>query len=1535
MASAKKAERTVEILIAEDSPTQAAQLAALLEEQGYVVTAAANGREALKAARAHRPALVISDVVMPELDGYGLCRALKSDAALKDIPVVLVTTLSDPLDVIRGLECGADNFIRKPYEARYLLSRIEYLLMNLELRKNQNMQMGLEINLGGQRQFITAERQQILDLLISTYEQAVQLNGELEQREKQLERSNQVLQGLYRIADGLNAVVGERHVAETALERAMELPGVKSGWITLREGSDGFRLVAARNLPPALAAPGALDGPCLCRRKLIAGELDSVTNMLECERLARAPGDTQGLKAHASVPIWIGGEALGVMNLVGDADGIFDDADAPNLYSVGNQLGIAFARARLHEGLEHLVEERTAKLAAEVSQRKRAQEEQARLVAILEATPDLVGTATPDGNLLYLNRAGRRMLGVGEEADVSSISIPRTHPEWAARLLLDEGFPHALREGIWSGETALLGPDGREIPILQVILAHRGADGSVAYLSTVARDITLRKRMEKTLLQREAALRHAQSLAKLAHLVARADGGLESWSDTLPLIAGCDPDQVPSSLREWLALVHPADRERLREVSKEAATRGTRLDEQYRVRRADASWAWLRQVSEPAAAFDSADRKQRWLVTLQDITEAKRSEEEVRLLLAVTDGMSSAADVPVALEVALRTICEASGWDCAEAWLEEQGVPRAAAVWHIEDPAIERFARQGRERQIAIDTTGSLMLATWQSGEPSWIPDLTRSRGTTRFLRRADAIAAGLRAILAVTVPGHDGKPLAGLLLLRRAVGAQDERMVRLIVGVARQLGTAIERKQAADRLAANEALLRKVLDTLPVGVRVADRKGAIVIGNPAVERIWGGAGPARGADRPERKAWWADTARRVEPGQWALDRAVRDGKTSLNELIDIESLDGTRKTILSAAAPIVDASGGVAGGVEVTEDITERRAQEKRIARLTRMHAMLSGINSTIVRVKSREDLFNATCRLVVDTGGFLFVHIRMINQDRTELAPAAYAGPENLAIHAVDVRDSAPPLMVAQAYRTRHVVACNDLEADADRSPLRVEAKQAGCAALAALPIQAGEEVFGVVTIASRERNAFDDEEVRLLDELAGDVGFALDHLGKEERISYLALYDSLTDLANRTLFQDRIGQLVHAGRGFVVAAINIVRFRRINETFGMHKGDAVLKRMAARLAENATAENVGRIAADTFGAIREGVGDASGVARWVEGLRAALTQPIAIDGTELRIDVRIGVAVFPSDGASSSELFANAESALERARKGGEPFVAYRPELNARVAERLLLENRLRQAVEQEQFVLHYQPKLDLQRGTIIGAEALIRWQDPEAGLIGPGMFIPVLEETGLILQVGQWVLKTASAAWAQWKAAGLLCPSIAVNVSQIQMRRPDFAEQVIAAVASGGGAGGVSLEITETLVMESIEDSIAKLRKLREAGIGIAVDDFGTGYSSLAYLSKLPIDALKIDRSFIVNMPLDPNSMTLVSTIITLARAFNLTVVAEGVDSEEQLKLLRLLRCDQVQGFLFHKPLPAHTFEALLRGANGGGSGGKPA
>jgi EAL domain-containing protein (putative c-di-GMP-specific phosphodiesterase class I) len=293
---------------------------------------------------------------------------------------------------------------------------------------------------------------------------------------------------------------------------------------------------------------------------------------------------------------------------------------------------------------------------------------------------------------------------------------------------------------------------------------------------------------------------------------------------------------------------------------------------------------------------------------------------------------------------------------------------------------------------------------------------------------------------------------------------------------------------------------------------------------------------------------------------------------------------------------------------------------------------------------------------------------------------------------------------------------------------------------------------------------------------------------------------------------------------------------------------------------------------------------------------------------------------VAVFPDDGADADSLFRNAEAALKKAKASGERYLFYTQKMTEAVAGKLTLENQLRQALDQGEFVLHYQPKVNLASGKVTSAEALIRWNDPRTGLVPPGRFIPVLEETGLIYEVGRWALRQAIEDYLRWRSAGLAAVRIAVNVSPLQLRNRGFIAEIEQAIGiDAHAAAGLELEITESLIMEDIKHNIASLQAIRAMGVTIAIDDFGTGFSSLSYLAKLPVDTLKIDRSFVIDMTAAPEGLALVQTIISLAHSLKLKVVAEGVETEEQSRLLRLLSCDEMQGFLFSKPVPGEIFE----------------
>jgi diguanylate cyclase (GGDEF)-like protein len=490
-----------------------------------------------------------------------------------------------------------------------------------------------------------------------------------------------------------------------------------------------------------------------------------------------------------------------------------------------------------------------------------------------------------------------------------------------------------------------------------------------------------------------------------------------------------------------------------------------------------------------------------------------------------------------------------------------------------------------------------------------------------------------------------------------------------------------------------------------------------------------------------------------------------------------------------------------------------------------------------------------------------------------------------------------------------------------------MKEECLERGIHSLAALPLTVGGVPVGVLTLYAGELGFFDGEELGLLVELAGNISFGLEHIESVEKVRYLAYYDSLTGLANRTLFLQRLAQYISTAsreqHQLALVIVNIERFKTINDTFGRQAGDELLKQVVGRLLEVAKDPNrVARVGADHFAVVVPNLKHEESLVRGLEqGSRCIDGDPYTVTGTELRISTRSGVALFPGDGDDADTLFRNAEAALKKS-SSGERYLFYTKQMTDRIAEKVTLENKLRQALEKDEFVLYYQPKVDVDTRRMVSAEALIRWRSPELGLVPPLEFIPLLEETGLILQVGSWALKRASLDHRDWMEQGLKAPRIAVNVSPIQLRQRDFVDVLNRAIMGGATPPGIDLEITEGVVMEDIQANIEKLTSLRRLGVNIAIDDFGTGYSSLGYLAKLPVQSLKIDRSFIIAMVEDPDTMTLVSTIISLAHSLRLKVVAEGVDSEDQAKHLRRLRCDEMQGYLFSKPLPRDELTVLL-------------
>jgi diguanylate cyclase (GGDEF)-like protein/PAS domain S-box-containing protein len=638
----------------------------------------------------------------------------------------------------------------------------------------------------------------------------------------------------------------------------------------------------------------------------------------------------------------------------------------------------------------------------------------------------------------------------------------------------------------------------------------------------------------------------------------------------------------------------------------------------------------------------------------------------------------------------------------------------------------------------------------------------------------------------------------------------------------------------------------------------------------------------------------------------------------------------GERRLMRWNSIKLRSATGHLIGMASVGEDITEGRQAEARIAYLNRVYAVLSGINSLIVRVRDRTELFRGACRVATTQGGFPLAMMGVVDRSAMKIVTVALEGKDPWVVTAIkailSVSDGSVNAMVEEAVRTKLPAIANDSQND-PRVAFRAKHAELGCGSMVVLPLIVADEVACVLALYAKEKQFFHEEEMKLLTELAGDIGFAIDHIETQERFDYLAYYDALTGLANRNLFLDRLAQhmrgAVASGQQLGLFLIDLERFKNINDTLGQAAGDALLRQVADWLKETVgDADLLTRFSADHFAVVLPNVRHEDEVGRQVERtLDAFINHPFHLNDEDFRIAAKIGIALFPHDGTDAATLFKHAEVALKKAKVGGDRYLFYAQRMTETVAGRLTLENQLRQALDREQFVLHYQPKVNVVTGQLAGAEALIRWNDPATGLVPPARFIPILEETGLIYEVGRWALHRAIADYLRWIRAGLAAVRIAVNVSPQQLRNRDFVADIKLAVAVDPmAAAGLELEITESMVMQDFKHNIVSLHSIRALGVCIAIDDFGTGFSSLSYLAKLPVDTLKIDRSFIVDLDAGQEGSALVTTIISLAHALKLKVVAEGVETSEQLRLLKSLHCDEFQGYLFGKAVPVEIFEA---------------
>jgi diguanylate cyclase (GGDEF)-like protein/PAS domain S-box-containing protein len=616
---------------------------------------------------------------------------------------------------------------------------------------------------------------------------------------------------------------------------------------------------------------------------------------------------------------------------------------------------------------------------------------------------------------------------------------------------------------------------------------------------------------------------------------------------------------------------------------------------------------------------------------------------------------------------------------------------------------------------------------------------------------------------------------------------------------------------------------------------------------------------------------------------------------------------------------------------VVLARDITERRQLEDQTAHFTRVVRMQSSINAAVLRIRDRDDLLREACRVATEIGGYEYATLWIVDWDGRIARPlfssgAAVDGPENQPLPLSD-GDEPDASFTSRALRSGELTVCNDLAHTGPAVATHEALAELGYRSLVVVPLVLGSWRRGAMVLASRTVNLVRDEEILLLQDIRATLALALEHEESAGTAEYLASFDSLAGLAKRALFYERLDAALRdrpePEKVLTVAAFDIHGLANINDSFGRRVGDLLLRQVAERLKRNTESEErVGYLGGGTFVMVEPGPSASAENISAVLG-SAVFGKPFEIEGHAIRVNCPLGIARYPNDGEGADTLVHKAEAALKRAKDSGEQYLTYRLQMHGEIAERMQLEHKLRNALDEQQFVLHYQPQVDIATGRIMSLEALLRWNDPEGGLVMPAQFLPSLESSGLIVPVGSWVLARAAEDCRRWRALGLGPVRVAVNVAPLQIRQRAFVDEVLSVTEGLNGAGyGMDIEITESSLLQDIDTTSRKLQVLRDAGVRIALDDFGTGYSFLGLLSRLPLDMLKIDRSFIHGLPLDLASVALTTSIIGLAVAFGLVTVAEGVETSEQLDKLRDLRCAQLQGYLYSRPVPIEQIELML-------------
>ena len=699
------------------------------------------------------------------------------------------------------------------------------------------------------------------------------------------------------------------------------------------------------------------------------------------------------------------------------------------------------------------------------------------------------------------------------------------------------------------------------------------------------------------------------------------------------------------------------------------------------------------------------------------------------------------------------------------------------------------------------------------------------------------------------------------------------------------RLAAASARVQAEIEAAIDRNLMRAILNELPVQVYAKDRHGRFLVANDAVAR----------ANRLERAAELIGKTdfdlfpRELAQRYFDIEQRIMATGEPMADLEEERPDDPAgMECLLTTKVPMRDDRGEIVGIIGVSQDISGRmRAEKERQAEQALFRAMIDQVPDYLF-VKDTDSRFVIANRAVAADFG---------------VKPEDAIGKTDFDFH--------PPELARQFFADEQKV------------------------------LRSGEPMIDIdefVIEPSGAKKSLSTSKLPLRDErnkIIGLVGIARDVTERkraEDLIHYMAHHDALTGLPNRVLLTDRLSQaLLHAercGTRVTVIFVDLDQFKLVNDSLGHNAGDTLLKTVAERMVACVRAtDTVVRLGGDEFVVVLIDPGESPiAVATVLAKLRAAIAEPIAIGGEEIRVTASVGVAVYPENGADAETLLMNADVAMYRAKGTGRDNVQlYSSEMNASARERRILQESLRAGLTRNEFALVYQPQIDLPSGRIFAVEALARWHHPELGLVPPVKFIPIAEESGFIVPLGEWVLREACRQNKAWQDAGAPPITVCVNVSARQFGEKDWVERVAQALRDSGlPARYLELELTESLLMRNVDHAVATMRELQGLGVTLSIDDFGTGYSSLSALKSFPVARRKLDQSFVRNLPYDANDRSIATAVISLGQRLNMKVIAEGVETDAQLAFLTDNKCDEIQGFHFSAPVEADAIAAMLRG-----------